>query len=516
MSFNTEEIVQSIRSEFESLLQEVQEADGRTADGMERRLLKQLLGLGAQLMRLFFQVRAAQSGRTALVTEQGDELPYHSETKRDYTSIFGKLPVVRPYFYASGQPGRSPLDEELSLGADCYSELVREIAEYLGVEVTYGKVGDFFRRVLGHSLSSQAVSSMVRGDALDVERYYEQKPAPAVATEAAILVVQADGKGVPMVRPSAPLSKRRLGKGEKRSQKKEAIVTTCYTIASRPRTAQAVVASFCHPDQRPPAPAAPPTTPQNKHLWATLDGKEAALQRLAQQVATRDGEHIQQRVALTDGCEALQKRVTQQLPDFTLVLDFVHVSEYLWTAANRLFGESSPQRDGWVEAQSELILSGHSAQVITTLQSLLDRPKRTAAQRQALSAAIRYFQRNGPYMHYDHYLTQGWPIASGVIEGACRHLVKDRCERSGMRWTQAGAEQLLRLRAVAENGDWDDYHTFRKAQRHLRLYGLPLPHPIQPEKDALAPHNSEPLIRFDSHPRPQPDPDIQLLQRPAA
>jgi hypothetical protein len=504
MSFNTEEIVQNIRSEFETMLQGVQENDERTADQMERALFKQLLSLGAQLMLLFFHLRAAQIERTLRKTEAGDELPYHSEKKRDYYSIFGKLAVVRPYFYASGLSGVSPLDQELSLGDDCYSDLVREIAAYLGVDVTYAKVGQIFQRLLGQSLSTQAVSSMVDTDAKDVARYYEQKAAPAVASEAAILVVQADGKGVPLVRETPTVTKSRLGKGEKRSKKKEAIVTTCYTIAPRIRTPEEVVASFFHPDQRQLPASAPRIRPQNKHIWATLDGKDAALERLAHQAQKREGAHIKQRVALTDGCAALQQRVETHLPGFTLVLDFVHASEYLWTAANRLFGETSPRRDPWVEEQASLLLSGHTSQVIAQLQIWLQKPKRTKAQQEALTAALTYFQRNQPYMHYDQYLAKGWPIASGVIEGACRHFVKDRCELSGMRWTQHGAEHLLHLRAVAENGDWDDYHAFRREQRHLRLYGVPLPIPLELEQQALTPPDSDKIIRFDSAKRSAP------------
>jgi hypothetical protein len=91
-----------------------------------------------------------------------------------------------------------------------------------------------------------------------------------------------------------------------------------------------------------------------------------------------------------------------------------------------------------------------------------------------LNITANYFERNLPYMDYPTYLTKGWPSASGVIEGACRHFVKDRCELSGMRWSQTGAEALLRMRAVAENDDWNDYHTYLRKQRHQRLYGKPL------------------------------------------
>ena len=110
--------------------------------------------------------------------------------------------------------------------------------------------------------------------------------------------------------------------------------------------------------------------------------------------------------------------------------------------------------------------------------------------------AANYFERNLPYMAYDRYLAQGWPIASGVIEGACRHLVKDRFELSGMRWTKVGAENLLHLRAVAENGDWADYHRFRRQQRHQRLYHSPLPHTCAIEEQALADPASDKIIDF--------------------
>jgi hypothetical protein len=157
-------------------------------------------------------------------------------------------------------------------------------------------------------------------------------------------------------------------------------------------------------------------------------------------------------------------------------------------------------------------LSGDTDQVIAHLESWLAKPRRSQTQRQALTTAVNYFRRNQPYMQYRLYLARGWPIASGVIEGACRHLVKDRCELSGMRWTQEGAENLLRLRAVAENGDWDDYHQFRKQQRHLRLYGSPLPNPVDIEQQALQPGDSDKIIRMDRNTKRRPTyPNRQTL-----
>ena len=508
MSANSSNIVQDIHQEFESLLNYVENAKEEVADQVERHLFERLLAMGSQLMWLFFELRSQQAPRTKATDQAGEEMSYFGERKRDYFSIFGKVPFERPYFYQSGVGGATPLDAELSLGSDCYSDLMRELAEYLGVDVTYEKVVDLFAHILGHSLAKNAVQGMIAEDAQDVVAYYEQKPAPPPEEEGQILVVQADGKGVPMVRETPAPAQVRLGKGDKRTQKKESIVTAIYSIEPNLRTPEEVVASIFHKDERPKdqKQTPDPVGPQHKQLWATLAGKDTALQRLAGQVTRREGTHILHRLALTDGAEALQKRVLLYLPDFTLILDFIHANEYLWKVGNSLFSEKDPQRIAWVEVRTLKILSGHTDQVIAEFRTLAQAPKTRKAQREQLEKTANYFERNLPYMAYDHYLAQGWPIASGVIEGACRHVVKDRCELSGMRWSQAGAENLLRLRVVAINGDWNDYHQFRKHQRHQRLYPLPFPQQPLSENAVLNSHStkSDKIIRFNFAPAQRP------------
>lgn len=475
MAFNSENIIQEIRLGFEGILEFVTNEQARKsrADEVERGLFKQLLKLGLQLMQLFFIIRAEQSSREPIGQGAG-KLPFHSDKRRRYYSIFGRVFVWRPYFYRQGEAGQCPLDAELSLGDDIYSDMLREMAEQLGVYVTYLKDSDLWQQFFGLKLSTRAIQEQVLTDARDVAAYYEQKSGPPVETEADILVLQADGKGVPMVIEPESRPRRRLGKGQKRGRKKEAIVTAVYTIAAKQRTPQQVLDSFFNPAAtRPVKDGKTPPKPQNKQVWATLAGKETALARLAGQVIVRQGEHIQHRVALCDGCEALQSRIQKQFPEFTLILDFVHANEYLWEAVNALWGENNPQRDLRVAELTLQMLCNHTDHVIADLRTLLHTQTLNTSQRQTVTKAANYFERNLPYMDYRTYLHQGFPIASGVIEGACRHLVKDRFELSGMRWTYEGAESLLHLRAVAENDDWQDYHTFRKQRRHDRLY----PHP---------------------------------------
>jgi hypothetical protein len=488
MTFNSQTIIQEIREKFEMMLDFVtgEEAQITTADRIERGLFRHLLDLGGKLLLLFFVIRAQNSSREPLQTKDGQELPYHSEKKRTYFSIFGKLPFWRPYFYANGAAGQSPLDAELSLGADRYSDFLREMSEYLGVYIAYNKVIEVEERFLGLKLSTRVLQQLIAIDATDVEAFYAQKPAPAPDEEAEILVLQADGKGVPIVLETSREPKVRLGKGEKRGRKKEAIVTTVYTIAGAPRTPEEVVASFFHQGQDTDSQTVPAKRPkpQHKHIWATL--KDVALDRLAKQVAVRQGDHILHQVALCDGCEALQSRIEARFSDFNLILDFIHPNEYLWKVANSLLGETNEQRIEWVAVRTLQMLSGQTKQIIAEFHSLAQDDHCTSAQREKLTKTANYFERNLPYMDYPTYLAQGWPIASGVIEGACRHFVKDRFELSGMRWTQEDAENLLWLRAVAENEDWDAYHDFRKLQRHTRLYEIPFPSQGTLEVQALA------------------------------
>lgn len=490
MTLNSDTIIHEIYQEFTKLIDYVTNdaAQQATAYEIERGLFFWLLRLGAKLLHLFFVSRAENFPRTPLMLEQGTTLPYHAEKKRNYQSVFGRVPIWGPYFYKQGLDSRWPLAAALSLAEDCYSDFLRELSEYVGVQLPYHLVCDLEARFLNVSLSTRALQELLAKDSAVVEAYYAQKPPPPTATEAAILVIQADGKGVPIIRETPAEAAVRLKKGQKRGRKKEAIVTTVYTIAEAPRTPDAVIQSLF--DHETPL-LDPPPKPQYKHLWATLEGKDTALARLAHQVELREGAHIQHRVALCDGCEALQKRLEMHFPEFTLLLDFIHPNEYLWDTANALYGEAHPDRTAWVREKTLQMLRSQTTALIEEFRQRAEQDSCTQQQRQQLLKTAGYFERNLPYMDYATYLARGWPIASGVIEGACRHFVKDRMELSGMRWTLAGAENLLRLRAVAENGDWETYHDFRRHQRHTRLYATPYPSQI-PEQTLIADSDADP------------------------
>lgn len=486
MTSNPEPIVQQVQHEFQNLLTYVTGPDARsqTAYTVELTVFRRLLALGATLLRLFFVTRAVVRPAEPVIAPDGTHLPYHDQRPTTYYSVFGKVCFARPFFTAPGQQGLCPLDAELSLPARCYSDLLQEWAVYGTTDESYRESQTVLERILGLSLSVQALEACVTDAGEDVPLFYEQPADPAAAVPTGtILVVQADGKGVPMVQSPTQRPPVRPGKGQKRGKKKEAVVTGLYTVDPYPRTPQEVVGALLQDPGR-PEPAARPR-PEGKELRATLAGKAVAMRCLAQRVAQREGPHIQQRVALTDGAEALQQQLASHVPQHTLVLDIIHVTEYLWDTANALLGETHPQRVAWVRAYLEPLLAGQTDAVLTALKAEANDPTCTATQRQAVRRTIGYYQRNRPYMRYDEYLARGWPIGTGVIEGACGHLVKDRMEQAGMRWTKAGAQAVLDLRAVRLNSHWDRYWQFHRQQQHQRHYGTSASVPERAEGQAL-------------------------------
>jgi hypothetical protein len=469
MSANSHEIVQQMRTEFEAIVTKMiptHSIPRLTADAMERDLWKAMLQLGRGLMAAFLVRRAEEVAPEHVCLCEAQVLAPHDHLWRSYDCVFGKIDFARRYYYRPGK-GAFPADADLNLPQEGCSDLLREWQERLGAHIPYSEANSLLEEFLGRPFSNRALQQALQEDGALVLDFYEQADPHLPDPEATILVVQADGKGVPLVKDSDPKAPVRPGKGA-RPGKKEAVVTSVYTLKPAPRTPESVITSLFHPESQ--ADPGERCGLHDKWLFATLDGKSAALSRTGVQVRRREGVHIVDRVALTDGAEALQTRVASQFPDFTRILDFIHVNEYLWKAANALMGETAQQRTAWVEERTLQLLKGQTGAVIADLRKTASECKTRSLAATTLASVAAYYERNQAWMRYDLYLARGWPIASGVIEGACRHLVKDRCEQSGMRWTQSGAEALLRLRSVAENGDWEQFHAHRRRQRQLGMY----------------------------------------------
>ena len=273
-----------------------------------------------------------------------------------------------------------------------------------------------------------------------------------------------------MVKPKGGRRAIRRTKGQKANRKKMATVATGFTRAAWIRTPQQVVESLFGRETSPRAAENPPPRPEHKRVWASLTkGKAAVIGEVAAEVLRRDPQGHKTHVALTDGERALQILVSQKL-QVTLILDLLHVLEKLWKAAYVFHAEGSAEAEQWVRLRAQKILEGHVSQVVQGVRQTVTKLALRGSNRKALASVANYLYRNRGRMHYDQYLTQGLPIASGPVEGACKNLIKDRMERSGMRWTEAMAEAIVKLRAIYLSGDLDQYWLFHIQKDQQRIH----------------------------------------------
>ncbi len=193
------------------------------------------------------------------------------------------------------------------------------------------------------------------------------------------------------------------------------------------------------------------------------------IEEIRQEVLRRDPDVRKTLVALIDGERALQKRTLAAMKP-TLILDLIHVLDRVWTAAHVFQPEGSAEAEVYAKLMASRILEGGVCQVVKGLRQTVTKRRLSGLAKKRLLAVANYFHNNTRFMRYHQYLVAGFPIASGPVEGACKNLIRDRMERSGMRWTRAMAEAIVKLRSLYLSGDFDDYWSFHVAQDQLRLY----------------------------------------------
>src|SRR5579863_102656 len=430
---------------------------------------------GREAHRLLLQAHLEQRGNgdlgPALCLQQPDGEVFYSHRRlgtRSLTTVFGTVELVRMGYSRPGEPGIFPLDRALTLPARSFSyELQRRLVK-AAVQNPFLDSVQTIADLTGVAVSKRSLEQILPDAAQDFDAFYRQRsPDPA---SGAILVAAVDCKGIPMVKPPGGQPTSRLTKGQKANKKRMATVAAVFTRAPWVRTPQQVVESLFHLSRPASKDVPAPPRPENKRVWASLlKGKNAVIQEVAEEMERRDPSASKTRVALTDGERALQIRVDGKL-NVTLILDLMHALEKLWKAAYLFHAEASLEADLWVMDRTLRILSGDVGQVVKGLRQSITKRSLSGAPRKTLEGVADYLYRNRTRMRYDEYLANGWPIASGPVEGACKNLIKDRMERSGMRWTELMAEALVQLRAIHLSGDFDQYWQFHIEQDQQRLY----------------------------------------------
>lgn len=420
---------------------------------------------GREVQRLLLQAHIERRGDgdvgpALLVPQQAGSVLYtHRRLRtRALKTIFGPVEINRMGYSRDGAPSIYPLDQTLALPARSFSyELQRRLVK-AAVQNPFHESVEAIADLTGVSVSKRSLEEILQDATLDFDAFYrERAPEPASGS---ILVAAVDGKGIPMVKPGGAQPAVRLTKGQKANRKRMATVAAVFTRAPWVRTPEQVVESLFRIQRQTPIDGHTPPRPENKRVWASLfKGKTAVIEEVAQEMQRRDPEGIKTRVALTDGELGV-----------TLILDLLHVLEKLWKAAYVFHAAGSLEAELWVLDRTVQILFGELGQVVKGIRQSVTKRGLFGAKRKTLCGVADYLYRNRARMRYDEYLAKGWPIASGPVEGACKNLIKDRMERSGMRWTEEMAEAIVKLRAIYLSGDFDRYWSFHIARDQQRLH----------------------------------------------
>jgi hypothetical protein len=409
---------------------------------------------------------------------------------RQVATTVGRVSVERIAYRASGASNLHPADAELSLPGALYSRPLQAMIVREAATGSLRHAAESVKHATGQSLSTRQIMEVCQRAAADVPGFYTLAPAPSAAS-GQLLVLSADATGVNMIPaglreavraeaaartgagpqpPSAQLAER-----ERTGRCRMATVTAVYDLAPVPRRGADVL-----PRDATERAARTRNTPHatRREVHASLEHTAAemitAMFDLAEQ---RDPGHRRRWIVLLDGnnhqIERVQHEARQRGVHIEIVIDFVHVLEYLWRAAEDLH-PSTPARQGFVARTARDILDGRARRVAADLRAHARAGEHTQSANKAkatgLERAAAYLTAKQDFLGYDLALALGWPIATGVIEGCCRFLIKDRLDVTGARWSLPGAEAILLLRAVIDNGDFDAYWAHHGQHEHERQH----------------------------------------------
>jgi hypothetical protein len=480
---NTE--FEASRAGFDALVNFLgdQVAAGLTHAELEDHLQVQGRDLLRQLLQDHVDVRAAREERLGEVAEADGTIHTRLEKGhvRGVATVFGDIDVARLAYRARWSVNLYPADAMVNLPGEKYSFGLRRLAAIEAGRGSFEQTVAAIERATGQHLGKRQIQELTVRAALDVEDFYRTRHTPC-DTGGDVLALSYDGKGIVMradalrtATAQAATSQKlstRLSKGEKRNRKRMAEVGAVYDVVPSPRTPADIIAN---PEA--PAPEARTPAPLTRGKWLTASVTNDTGQVIASvfdEAERRDPDHKRTWIALVDGnnhqIDQTRAQAHKRGIELTIIIDFIHVLEYLWTAAWCFHAEGDPKAEQWVAAKALEILSGNAGLVAAAIRRTATRRELTEEQRRNADTTATYLHNKKKYLDYPTALAAGWPIATGVIEGACRHLVKDRMDITGARWGLDGAEAILALRTLTSNGDFDAYWTYHQQQEQLRVH----------------------------------------------
>ena len=476
------------REQFEKLMGELRSESTRTLEhgDVESLIAREGNELLRRLMQGHLDQRAeAEEPLDKVVGADGHERRHCRARSRDLLTVFGEV-IVRRLGYSGIRLGSVfPLDEALNLPTDKYSLGLRR---QVGLEVAKGSLDETVMAIeegTGAQVPKRQTEQLSRVISMDFDTFYASQPMEAGT---GLLVMSVDGKGVVMrqqdlreaTRKAAEKSKRklktRLSRGEKRNRKRMATVASVYEVDPHERTAEQIMGRDEPETIRPKV--------RNKRVWASLRQSPAeVIEDLFAEAQRRDPWHERTWLVLVDGQETqlgeVEAAMARHRADTVIIQDFVHALEYLWKAAYCFHAAGTAEAEAWVQAHALALLKGKVSDVAAGRRRSATRKDLSQAAREPVDKCADYLLKNKARFDYATALVNGWPIATGIIEGACRHLVKDRMDLTGARWSLDGAEAVLRLRALRASGDFEDYIAFHRRQERQRNFAS------EPQNDEL-------------------------------
>lgn len=449
---------------------------------IEKGLFKQLLRLGLALLSYIIKEKIKQL--TAIGSSQGmaKSLRGKGIERRQYLSLFGLLELERPSYWDKDLGKVHPVDVELCLPKSSYwsynlEELVGESAS----ENDFKESVRLLNKLLDLGLSGKSSERNAGHLGPVVEAFYSSKEVSA-EQEAVCFSASFDGKGVPKIKSKQEQRtegnpKKRLGKGEKKGVMEMATVCVTSSFTPKKRSVESIIRSLMDSplSKVKPDDAAAKTESAQDNTWhknihrrAFLADQQRAvdygLNRIKASMKNAQSRFvvpIDAGIGLEDKILAWVKEHKMESQFDGIILDVVHVSEYVWDAATAVLGEKSTIRSTWVRGVLTDLLNSKVIKVIKDLEQIKSKGRLSESKQKQVEKTITYFTNHQHKMDYKTYIEKGYPVSSALVEAACGHLVKERMEQSGMRWSSDGAQNIMDLRAVKINGDIEAFMEFR-------------------------------------------------------
>lgn len=487
----TELCLTHVQAAYKKIVDRIHQAheNSEPIDKLERDLVAEVMNMGHACLQDFIDASGDGDSGQQLTIEGQVARRSKQKQRRTYRSVFGDLEIER-YVYCRREKTKAlakPLDQKLGLPADEVSYVLEDWLGNLSVDLPFETVAKWLNKTLGIKAMSSTAHRRVEKLGSYVEDFNDQREAVGLEDEGEILVALADGKGVPSRssfeqrahdelgiplkhRPKPqkdyPKSKHRHVLGDHKSQR--ATAGAFYSIPTNVRTPQDVLDGQSQ------------VAIANKRLWAEMNvigegeevsrGVQRVFESLAAEYAQRDPQGKKTLVCLMDGDRHLWSLQQEYLPGAIAILDLYHVMEYLWLAAHCFHREASLEAERWVGRQLRMLLENKVDSVRGLLMRAINKKPRNKTKLKHLHRVYNYFSTHRERMRYGDYIAAGYPIGSGVIEGACKHVIGDRMCCTGMRWDFEGAQPMLDLRVTKLNNEWEEFVAYRIRTEQERLY----------------------------------------------